>query len=110
MIRLTSLLTLALIFTDSICASDSVRGGDKSVANFTLQDFRGKKHSLADFADNDVVVLAFLGTECPLVKLYGPVLQRLADDYRSKNVAFIGLNPNRQDSLTDMAAYSRRRL
>ena len=51
----------------------------KQVADFSLQDFRGKKHSLDDYREAKLVVIAFLGTECPLAKLYGPRLQRLAD-------------------------------
>lgn len=44
--------------------SSSVLG--RKAENFTLNDFYGKSHSLADFKDKKVVVLAFLGTECPL--------------------------------------------
>ena len=33
--------------------------------------FSGAKHSLADFRDKQAVVVVFLGTECPLAKLYG---------------------------------------
>jgi cytochrome oxidase Cu insertion factor (SCO1/SenC/PrrC family) len=43
------------------------------VKDFTLKDFRGKSHSLANFKQKKLVVCVFLGTECPLAKLYGPV-------------------------------------
>ena len=38
--------------------------GEK-VEDFTLSDVYGKTHSLADYADQKLVVLAFLGAECP---------------------------------------------
>ncbi len=77
------------------------------VENFTLQDFRGKSHSLADFAGSKLVVVAVLGTECPLCKLYGPRLAEMAAELGPKGVAFVGLDANRQDSITEMAAYAR---
>lgn len=41
----------------------------KKVDTFALQDFRGKAHSLDDLKDAKLVVVAFLGVECPLCKL-----------------------------------------
>ena len=79
----------------------------KQVADFTLQDFRGKKHALGDYEEAKLVVIAFLGTECPLAKLYGPRLQRLAAGYDTNQVAFLGVNSNSQDAITEIAAYAR---
>jgi peroxiredoxin len=79
----------------------------KQVTDFSLQDFRGKKHSLDDYREAKLVVIAFLGTECPLAKLYGPRLQRLADRYDATEVAFLGVNSNSQDAITEIAAYAR---
>ena len=80
----------------------------RRLATFSLQDFRGKEHSLDDYADQKILVLAFLGTECPLAKLYAPRLQRLAEQYESKQVAVLGINANRQDSLSEIASYARK--
>ena len=44
------------------------------VQSFTLRDFRGKSYSLADLQDKQAVVIAFLGTECPLAMQYAPRL------------------------------------
>lgn len=79
----------------------------QTVADFTLQDARGKSHSLAEYADKNVVVLAFLGTECPLAKLYAPRLESLAKDYGAKGIAFLALNSNVQDSVTEMLHFER---
>ncbi len=80
----------------------------RKVADFTLKDFRGKTVSLSDFKNAKAIVIAYLGCECPLAKLYGPNLQRLADKYRDQGVVVIGINPNVQDSITELDAYARR--
>jgi len=78
------------------------------VENFTLKDFRGKTHSLSDFKKNKFVVVMFLGTECPLVKLYATRLEKLNQQFSKQGVAFLGINANRQDSITEIAAYARK--
>lgn len=51
-------------------------------------------------------VICFLGAECPLARLYGARLQTLSEKFRSDQVAFIGINSNRQDSLEELRAYA----
>lgn len=77
------------------------------VKDFTLKDYRGKEHSLSDLSAEKIVVVAFLGTECPLAKLYAPRLARLDEKYAAHGVAFLGINSNRQDSITEIAAHAR---
>jgi peroxiredoxin len=79
----------------------------KKIENFSLKDFRGEQHALADFKDKKAVVVVFLGAECPLAKLYGPRLQQLATDFGSQGVAFLGINANRQDSISELDVYAR---
>ncbi|NOZ38698.1 MAG: redoxin domain-containing protein [Planctomycetes bacterium] len=76
------------------------------VDSFTLKDFRGKTHSLDDIKSPWIVV-AFLGTECPLAKLYGPRLMALQEKYEPLGVSFLAINANLQDSVTEIAAYAR---
>ena len=69
-----------------VCASlaSGVAAADrigKPVKDFSLKSHLGKEYSLHDFADHKVVVMAFVGTECPLAKLYGPRLAELAAKY-----------------------------
>jgi peroxiredoxin len=79
----------------------------RKIADFALRDHRGKTYKLSDLSDKKLVVIAVLGTECPLAKLYAPRLADLADEFESKGVAFLGLDANRQDSLTEIGAYVR---
>jgi peroxiredoxin len=77
------------------------------IADFRLPDSLGKEHSLADFADRNFVVVAFLGTECPLAKMYAGRLQKIADDYAKRGVAVVAVMSNVQDSLADITAFVR---
>jgi peroxiredoxin len=79
----------------------------RRIEAFALQDFRGKSHSLSDYNDQQAIVLCFLGTECPLVRLYGPRVQKLSEQFSPRGVAFLGISSNSQDSITELAAYAR---
>jgi peroxiredoxin len=79
----------------------------QKIATFSLGDFRGKTWSLADFQDYKIVVVAFMGTECPLMTSYGPRLAELAAKYE-KQAAFIGINANQQDSLAEIAHFAKK--
>ncbi|MBX9791828.1 MAG: redoxin domain-containing protein [Pirellulales bacterium] len=72
------------------------------VGNFELADYRGHTVALSDYADAKLIVVAFLGTECPLARLYAPRLVELANRYESRGVKFLAIDSNRQDSLTEI--------
>ena len=78
------------------------------IGDFSLQDYRGREYALSEFEESEILVVAFLGTECPLAKLYGPRLQELAEQFSKQQVSFIAVNSNVQDSITELSAYARR--
>lgn len=102
------LVCFAAAGCSSVAAQDKSSVLGKKVEGFTLKDFRGKDWSLADWKDSKLIVVAFLGTECPLVKLYGPRLGKLAEDFKGKGVAFVGIDANAQDSVTEIASFADR--
>ncbi len=79
---------------------------DRKVDAFTLPDHRGKDISLADYQDQQAIVLAFVGAECPLAKVYAPRLTELAKEFAPQKVAFLAVDSNLQDSLSDISAYA----
>lgn len=93
-------------------ASDSGKSGPNSVGrkleSFQLTDFRGRDLTEKDFAESKLLVVAFLGVECPLAKLYSERLQKIQETYASQGVTVIGVDANQQDSLSEMAAHARR--
>ena len=78
------------------------------LSELELNDFRGKTWRLEDFEDDSLVVVAFLGTECPLAKLYAVRLREIADDFSQRGVRVIAIMSNRQDSLEEIAAFATR--
>ena len=105
-VLLTSCLLAGSWFVSPLLAAEKQYPIGKQVEAFTLKDYRGKTHHLKD-VDDEIVVIAFLGTECPLVKLYGPRLADLQERYESRGVTFLGINANVQDSITEIASYAR---
>ncbi|MCA8991623.1 MAG: redoxin domain-containing protein [Planctomycetaceae bacterium] len=79
----------------------------QSITAFQLKDYRGHEVSLADYAESKVVVVAFLGTQCPLAKLYSVRLQEISDEYADKGVVVLGVNSNVQDPVTRIAGFVR---
>ncbi len=106
-VKSVALLVLAALASAGAIAAEPKIVVGKKVESFTLKDFRGQPYSLDDAGKNKIVVLAFLGTECPLAKLYAPRLVDLAKQYESKGVVFVGLDSNRQDAVTEIASFAR---
>src|SRR5262249_40606933 len=50
-----------------------------------------------------LIVVAFLGADCPLANRYASRLAELAREYRTRGVAFLGVDSNQQDSLAQLA-------
>ncbi|HEY4309281.1 MAG TPA: redoxin domain-containing protein [Pirellulales bacterium] len=100
-------LALAAAPAGSTSGADKQSLAPTKVASFTLKDYHGQTFDLDAAAKDKIVVLAFLGTECPLAKLYAPRLAELAKQYESRGVAFVGIDANRQDAVTEIAAYAR---
>lgn len=68
------------------------------VKNFTLPDFDGKPHELYKLSDKKAIVLMTQGNGCPIVRLAVPVLRGIRDQYRSRGVEVLLINPNVQDN------------
>jgi len=79
----------------------------KAIGNFELPDCHGAAFSLEEVADAKLVVVAFLGVECPLAQLYGDRLVSLRNKYQPRGVAFVGIDANVQDSREDLATFAR---
>ncbi|MCS7471193.1 redoxin domain-containing protein [Stieleria sp. ICT_E10.1] len=106
------LAALVTFGTNPVQADDAASnaGGTigMKVADFTLDNCYGKSVSLSHFDDRQAIAIVFLGTECPLAKLYGPRLTDIQQRYADRGVQVVGINSNTQDSLTELAAYVHR--
>ncbi len=77
--------------------------GPISLLKLTLRDADGQPILLPP---SEYTVICFLGTECPLARLYGPRLERLSQQFTQQGVSFLGVNSNAQDSPAEIAAYA----
>ncbi|HUY91303.1 MAG TPA: redoxin domain-containing protein [Pirellulales bacterium] len=102
---LAPLLVISSI-AGGLSAGEATGPVGRKVENFSLRDYRGKVHELTDFAENELVVAAFIGCECPLAKLYAPRLVELAEEFGPRGIAFVAIDANSQDSLAELAAYA----
>ncbi|MBX7165538.1 MAG: redoxin domain-containing protein [Pirellulales bacterium] len=89
-------------------AVEANRSIGREVPLFNLPDHHGNEVKLdAVLSQNKLVVVAFLGIECPLAKIYAPRLQELANEFGPQGVGFLAIDSNQQDSLTEMGHFIR---
>ena len=101
------LLSAIQIATSCRAVADESSPIGRTVENFRLHNFQGDWRQLDEWRNDRLVVLAFLGTECPLARLNAPRLVALNEEFRAQGVAFLGILPNRQDTTSDVADYAR---
>jgi thiol-disulfide isomerase/thioredoxin len=62
--------------------------------DFALMGVDGKMHHRDDYAKSPILMVVFTCNHCPTAQLYEGRIQKLADDYRSKGVALVAIEPN----------------
>ncbi len=90
-----------------ITCSPALAGVGDVISEFELNDFQGKKYALSDFDESQLVVLAFIGTDCPLAKLYAGRLEQLSQQYDKEQLTIIAVDSLIQDSISEIAAWAR---
>jgi len=59
--------------------------------DFTLQDLDGKTWKLSDLKGKKIVLIDFWATWCNICKREMPVLEKVYEEYRGRNVEFLGV-------------------
>jgi peroxiredoxin len=96
-LRLRALLPL-LVFP--ALAADPVTLPIGSPApSFDLPGVDGKNHRLQDYAGAQLLVVIFTCNHCPTAQAYEERIQKLADEYRGRNVALVAVSPNDPQAL-----------
>jgi peroxiredoxin len=65
-----------------------------TIEDFTLPDSAGQEHSLKSLAGKKGTVLLFIAVQCPVSNAYNERMEKLAQDYKAKGIAVIGINSN----------------
>ena len=80
---------------------------DTVVKDFTLKDAAGTPHTFYKLSEEKpVTVVLFLATQCPIATDYAERIVALVKAYEEKNVQFIGINSNKQESIDEIAKYN----
>lgn len=89
---------LAFVLTPPVTnAKGGLEIGAK-LENFSLKGTDGKTHSFDDLKGKNGAVIIFLSAQCPVVKAYIERIGEVAAEYRSKGIAFIGVNSNNRQA------------
>ena len=62
--------------------------------DFSLEGIDGKKHTLAEWESAPVLAVMFICNHCPASQLYEDRIIKMVNDYKSKGVQFIAIQPN----------------
>lgn len=69
--------------------------------DFSLPATNGETYSLKDFGDRDILVVFFTCNHCPYVKGSDEITRRTVEKYRSRGVAFVGINSNSPNTYSE---------
>ncbi|MGE5680202.1 MAG: thioredoxin family protein [Bacillota bacterium] len=97
------LLLFSFLFPAYVTAGDQ-----KKAENFTLEDYNGKSHSLSDYKKAKAIVLVFVSTQCPVSNAYNDRMESLFNEFRKKNVEFIGINSNKEEMPEEIKEHARK--
>ncbi|MBI2807455.1 MAG: redoxin domain-containing protein [Planctomycetes bacterium] len=79
----------------------------KAVADFTLKSIAGGEWTLAK-QKSKAIVVAFIGTQCPINNAYMPRLVELEKAYADKGVQFVAINSNEHDTLETIRTHAKK--
>jgi peroxiredoxin len=96
--KIISIFTIVIVSFLSVtaCASEP---SSNNIENFTLPDYNGAEHSLSDYKDSKAIVIIFIATECPVSNAYNSRMEDLYKEYNPKDIAFLGINSNKAESI-----------
>src|SRR5690242_16772182 len=77
-----------------------------TIEDFTLPDVNGADHSLKSLAGKNGTVLIFIAVQCPVSNAYNERMQKLAEDYKAKGIAVIGINANNTEDAAAVKAHA----
>ena len=67
--------------------------------DFNLLGTDDQRHSLADFADSDILVVIFTTNHCPDAIASYSRMRQMVDDYHDRNVGFVAINGNNPEAV-----------
>jgi len=78
----------------------------RPMPNFAVEKGEGGPFTLHGLAGKKAAVLVFIGTDCPNANVYLPRLIEMAKAFGPKDVAFVAINSNADESAEAVAAHA----
>lgn len=88
------LLVLLVAFGNASAENHPILAIGSPAPDFALPGVDGQTHKLSDYAASPVLVVVFTCNHCPIAQMYERRIQQLYDDYKSKGVAVVAIQPN----------------
>lgn len=76
------------------------------IADFTLPDADGKKHSLASLKGKNGTVFIFIATRCPVSNAYNARMEKVWQDYKARGINVVGINSNSTEPAAQVKAHA----
>lgn len=91
-----AVILLALLASIHVAAQEShpTLALGSAAPDFALPGVDGAIHRLSDYEASPILVVVFTCNHCPIAQMYEQRIQALANDYRSKGVAVVAIQPN----------------
>jgi peroxiredoxin len=77
-----------------------------TIEDFTLPDTDNQSRSLKSLAGKNGTVLLFIAVQCPVSNAYNERMEKLAQDYKARGIAVIGINSNVAEDLSAVKAHA----
>jgi peroxiredoxin len=77
-----------------------------TIEDFTLPDVNGTERSLKSLAGKNGTVLIFIAVQCPVSNAYNERMEKLAEDYKAKGIAIVGINSNVAEDAAAVKAHA----
>ena len=103
-----SLVVTALLFASPLVAEDypTLEIGSQA-PDFNLPGVDGKNYQLADFEQDDALLVIFTCNHCPTAQAYEDRIKKLHTDYGSRGVRLVAISPNDAEAVRlDELGYS----
>jgi len=112
--RTVSIVLAALFVITAAVISGSGRSNEvpappaigATIDEFSLPDVNGQEHSLKTLKGKNGTVLIFIAVQCPVSNAYNDRMEKLAQDYKDKGIAVIGINANSTEDAAAIKAHA----
>jgi len=106
--NLSILLVLVFVIASAALAGEvpAPPAIGSTIEEFSLPDVDGTERSLKSLAGKNGTVLIFIAVQCPVSNAYNERMAKLAEDYKAKGIAVIGINANVAEDAAAVKAHA----